>query len=319
MARNAHRIDPGSTRGAWIAAALCLLLALAAGGCGGSEGSTDASASFKAHVQKTSVDGTRIAWYERGEGTPLLMLMGTGSTMSEWDPALLRLLAAQHRLIMFDYPGIGLSGRWRGDSFDSLADTAAGLMDAIGIDRADVLGWSMGGFVAQRLAIDHPEKVGTLTLAGTNPGGSQSVLGTKKAQRIDSKPNPSDEDILHELYPPDRQAEGHRFLHRLVTASKSGEIPDDFSVPASTTDAQVAAEDPWLRSNRNYRELRTIAAPTLAAAGRQDPVVPPVNLRGIAGQVPGAKLEVFSGAHAFLFQSRDAFTRAVDELSGAAG
>jgi pimeloyl-ACP methyl ester carboxylesterase len=308
----------GSVRGAWIASALCLALALAAAGCGGgSEESTDASPSFTAHVQKTSVDGTTIAWYERGQGTPLVMLMGTGSTMAEWDPALLRLLARNHRLIMFDYPGLGLSGKWHGDSFDSLAHAATGLMDAIGIDRADVLGWSMGGFVAQRLAIDHPEKVRTLILAGTNPGGSRSVLGTKKAQRIDSKPNPSDEDILHELYPPDRQAEGHRFLHRLVTASKSGEIPNDFHVPSSTTDAQVAAEDPWLRSNENFRELRDINAPTLAAAGRQDPVVPPINLRRIAGQISGSKLQVFPGAHAFLFQSRDAFTGAVDELSGA--
>jgi pimeloyl-ACP methyl ester carboxylesterase len=293
---------------------------VAAGGCGGgSSESTDASQSFVAHVQEARVDGTRIAWYERGQGTPLLMLMGTGSTMAEWDPALLRLLARDHRLIMFDYPGLGLSGPWQGDSFDSLAHTAAGLMDANGVDRADVLGWSMGGFVAQRLAIDHPETVGTLILAGTNPGGRQSVLGTKRAQRIDSKPNPSDEDILHELYPPDRQAEGHGFLHRLVTASQSGEIPDDIHDPSSTTDAQVAAEDPWLRSDRNYRELPGIQAPTLAAAGRQDPVVPPVNLRRIASRIPGAKLEVFPGAHAFLFQSRDAFTRAVDELSGAGG
>jgi len=303
-----------------VGAALCLAAAITAAGCGGgSRGSTDASPSFVAHVQKAPVDGTKIAWYERGQGPPLLMLMGTGSTMAEWDPALLRLLARNHRLIMFDYPGVGRSGKWRGDSFDSLADTAAGLLAAIGIKRADVLGWSMGGFVAQRLAIDHPDSVATLILAGTNPGGSQSVLGTKKAQRIDSKPNPSDEDILRELYPPDRQAEGHRFLHRLVTASQRGEIPNDFHVPSSTTDAQVAAEDPWLRSGQNYRELHDIRAPTLAAAGRQDPVVPPVNLRRIAGQIPGSKLRVFPGAHAFLFQSRDAFTRSVDELPGPNG
>lgn len=267
----AHRIARGFARRAPIWAALCLAPAVAAVGCGGaSGGSTDASQSFVAHVQKARVGATKIAWYERGQGAPLLMLMGTGSTMAEWDPALLRLLARDHRLIMFDYPGLGLSGNWHGNSFDSLGRTAAGLMDAIGIDQADVLGWSMGGFVAQRLAIDHPEKVKSLILAGTNPGGTQSVLGTRRAQKIDSKPNPSDEDILHELYPPDRQAEGHRFLHRLVTASRSGEIPDDFNVPSSTTDAQVAAEDPWLRSNRNYRELAGIDAPTLATAGRQD-------------------------------------------------
>ena len=136
----------------------------------------------------------------------------------------------------------------------------------------------MGGFVAQRLAIGHPDRVDGLILAGTNPGGPMAALGTPAQQQIDSDPDPSNADILHELYPSDRQAEGRRFLARLRRASRSGEIPDDFDVPAATTGAQVAAEDPWLRSDRNYRELAAVAAPTLAAGGRSDPVVPPVNL-----------------------------------------
>jgi pimeloyl-ACP methyl ester carboxylesterase len=187
-------------------------------------------------------------------------------------------------------------------------------MNAIDVPKADVLGWSMGGFVAQRLAVDHPRKVSHLILAGTNPGGSRAVLGSPQAQVIDSEPNPSDKDILRELYPPNRQAEGRRFLRRLRRASQSGEIPDDFDVPAATTHTQVAAEDPWLRSNRNYRQLAGIGAPTLATAGRNDPVVPPVNLRRIAAQIPRSKFMVFPGAHAFLFQERASFTRAVNEF-----
>jgi pimeloyl-ACP methyl ester carboxylesterase len=140
------------------------------------------------------------------------------------------------------------------------------------------------------------------------------VLGTREAQAIDSEPDPSDADILRELYPPDQQAEGRRFLGRLERASRSGEIPDDFHVPAATTRAQVAAEDPWLRSNRNYRQLAGIAAPTLAAAGARDPVVPPVNLRRIATQIPQSRLLVLPGAHAFLFQERHRFTRAVNDF-----
>ena len=140
------------------------------------------------------------------------------------------------------------------------------------------------------------------------------MLGTRQAQRIDSEPDPSDADILRELYPPDQQAEGRRFLRRLVTASRSGEIPDDFHVPAATTDRQVAAEDPWLRSDRNYRQLAGVDAPTLAAAGREDPVVPPVNLERIATRVPEAELRAFDGAHAFLFSDRRAFAAAVEEL-----
>ena len=289
--------------------AICLGLAAVFAGCGQSSAQP-----FQARVHVARAAHTRIAWYERGRGAPLVMLMGTGSTMAEWDPALLRLLAADHRLILFDYPGVGRSGPWHGNSFDSLADSTAGLMDAIDVPKADVLGWSMGGFVAQRLAIDHPQRVSHLILAGTNPGGSRTVLGTPKAQAIDSEPDPSDAQILHELYPPDRQAEGRRFLRRLETASQSGEIPDDFHVPAATTHRQVAAEDPWLRSNRNYRQLASIVAPTLAAAGADDPVVPPVNLRRIAARVPNAELKVFPGAHAFLFQERRPFTRTVDRF-----
>jgi pimeloyl-ACP methyl ester carboxylesterase len=291
--------------------AICLGLAALLAGCGQSSAEP-----FRAQVHVTPVGKTRIAWYERGQGAPLVMLTGTGSTMAEWDPALLRLLARDHRLVLIDYPGVGMSGPWHGRGFDSLADATAGLMKAIHLSRADVLGWSMGGFVAQRLAIDHPARVSHLILAGTNPGGSRTVLGTRKAQAIDSEPDPSEADILRELYPPDRQAEGRRFLRRLELASQSGEIPDDFHVLAATTQRQVAAEDPWLRSNRNDRQLATMAVPTLATAGAQDPVVPPVNLRRIAARIPRAELRVFPGAHAFLFQDRHPFSRAVDRFLG---
>jgi pimeloyl-ACP methyl ester carboxylesterase len=288
---------------------ICLSLATLLLGC------AQASASpFRADVHVASLLHARIAWYERGQGRPLMMLTGTGSTMSEWDPALLRLLARSHRLILFDYPGVGMSGPWRGRSFDSLADAAARLMKAIHLPRADVLGWSMGGFVAQRLAIEHPGRVSHLILAATNPGGSHAVLGTPRAQAIDSEPDPPLADILRELYPPHRQREGRRFLDRLVGASRSGEIPDDFDVPVATTRAQVAAEDPWLRSNRNYRQLASVEAPTLTAAGGGDPVTPPPNLRRIASRIPRAQLRVFAGAHAFLFQQRRSFTRAVERF-----
>jgi pimeloyl-ACP methyl ester carboxylesterase len=291
---------------------ICLSLAAAIAVSGGVPEA--ASGSFDARVHIARVAKTRIAWYERGQGPPLLMLIGTGSTMAEWDPALLRLLARDHRLILFDYPGVGLSGPWRGHSFDSLSDTTAGLIKALKLREADVLGWSMGGFVAQRLAVDHPKRVSHLILAGTNPGGSKAVLGSRKAQAIDSEPNPSERDILRLLYPRSRRAEGGQFLRRLERASDTGEIPDDFDVPAATTDTQVAAEDPWLRSNRNFRQLAGISAPTLAAAGRNDPVVPAVNLRRISVQIPRSELVVFPGAHAFLFQERRLFARAVDDF-----
>src|SRR6478752_7774047 len=274
---------------------ICLGLAALLAGCGQSSAQP-----FRAQVHVTPVGKTRIAWYERGLGPPLVMLTGTGSTMAEWDPALLRLLARDHRLVLFDYPGIGLSGPWHGRGFDSLADATAALMDAIHLRRAGILGWSMGGFVAQRLAIRHPARVSRLVLAGTNPGGDRTVLGTRRAQEIDSEPHPSEAQILGELYPPNRQGAARRFVRRLARAARGGEIPDDFQVPAATARAQVAAEDPWLRSNLNYRQPATVAVPTLVAGGSSDPVVPPANPRRIASRIPGAELRIFPGAHAFL-------------------
>jgi pimeloyl-ACP methyl ester carboxylesterase len=274
------------------------LAALLVAGCGHSSAKP-----FRAQVRFARAGRTRIAWYERGQGPPVVMLIGTGSTMAEWDPALLRLLARHRRLILFDYPGVGLSGPWHGRSFDSLASATAGLMNAIHLSKADILGWSMGGFVAQRLAADRPQRVSHLILAGTNPGGNHTILGTPRAQEIDSEPDPSEADILHELYPPDRQAEGRRFLRRLERASQSGEIPDDFRVSTATAHTQVAAEDPWLRSNRNCRQLAQIAAPTLAAAGVRDPVVPPANLRLIATRIPRSEFAHFPGPTPSSFRS----------------
>ena len=296
--------------------ALAVLCVSLGAGCG-EDGAEPAAEPFRAEVKTARLGQTDVAYYERGTGPPLVMLVGTGSTMAEWDPALLELLARDHRLILFDYPGLGRSGPWRGRTFGDLADTTVQLLDHLEIPRAAILGWSMGGFVAQRIAVEHADRVSALVLAGTNPGSPRAVLGTPDAQEIDSDPDPTDAQILTLLYPPSEQDEGRRFLRRLETASDDGEIPDDFRVPAKTTDRQVAAEDPWLRSSENLRELESIGVPTLAAAGRTDPVTPPENMRLIADQIEGAELSILPGSHAFLFQSRDEFAGEVAELTAA--
>jgi pimeloyl-ACP methyl ester carboxylesterase len=279
-----------------------------------------APAAFKAKVRHTRAGGTTIAWYERGRttGPPLVMAIGTGSTMAEWDPALIELLAQKRRLILFDYPGLGRSGPQRGTvTFPRYADALASFLSAIKVEQADVLGWSMGGFVAQQLAIRHPTRVNRLVLAGTNPGGDLAQLGSKRAQDIDSDPNPTDAEVLKVLYPDTRagQKEGRRFVRRLEHAARTGEIPDDFDVPDKTVDAQVRAEDPWLRSDANAQALTTIRAPTLVTGGAQDPVTPPINMRRIAQRIPGARLELFpNSAHAFLFQERARFARTVSRF-----
>ena len=254
--------------------------------------------------------GTTIAWAELGTGPTLLMLNGTGSPMSEWDPALLGTLAATHRVIVFDYPGLGLSGpapsQWR---FPAAADWVAKFIDQVSPGVAvDVLGWSMGGFIAQQIAIRHPTAIRRLILAGTNPGGDDAVLGPLWVQESDSAADGSDASYLKTNYPHSKQAQarGRAFIHRLEAAHASGAYPDGV-VPDKTYNAMVAAEDPWMRSDANAKRLRNVHIRTLVITGARDVITPPANSRYLARLLPDATLALVPNAgHSFLFQKPDA-------------
>ncbi len=298
-----------------LSAACCALaaFALAASGCGAGERAA-ASVPFRAQVRHAIVGGARIAYYVRGRGPALLMNMGSGSTMAEWDPALLRDLAARHRLILWDYPGFGLSqpDPKAQRTMGALADRAAGLLRALHVRRAAVLGWSLGGFVAQQLAIRHPGTVSAIVLAGTNPGGSAAVLGPEWAQQADSEQGLSDAQALRVLFPPGpagRRA-GAAFLGRVEAAADSGDIPDDFTVPAGAYQAQLDAEERWMGSGENLAGLRRLRMPALVAGGGRDVLTPPANDRILAAAIAGARRIAFpSGGHAFLFQFHSQFAR----------
>jgi len=275
-----------------------------------------------AQVRHARVNGASLAYYERGKGPALLMNMGSASTMAEWDPALLRSLAAHHRLILYDYRGIGRSsatGLAR-LTIGRMADDAAGLLDVLGIRRAGVLGWSLGGFVSQQMVIRHPGRVDRLVLAGTNPGGSATVLGPEWAQRVDSEPGASERSALRVLFPPgpEGRTAGRAFLDRVERAAETGEIPDDFSVSPQAFNAQLRAEQRWMAGNANLRALAKVRAPTLVAGGQRDVLTPPANDRVIARAIPGARRVSFRrGGHAFLFQFHEKFAGIVNSFLGA--
>ena len=265
------------------------------------------------NVQTARVAGTTFAWAELGSGSPLLLLNGTASPMNEWDPAFLAGLALKHRVIVFDYPGLGDSGRapstW---NFDAVSDWVSEFIGQVSPGApVDVLGWSMGGFIAQRLAVRHPTNVRALVLAGTNPGGSQTVLGPQWVQDIDSSSS-SDADYLRTNYPASGRAAGKRFLDRLSVAIDSGAYPEA-DTPDATLAAMVAAEDPWLSSDVNLRDLRTITKPTLVITGRQDLITPAINSTRIAALIPGSKLMLVPNAgHSFVFQQPASVTATIN-------
>jgi len=308
-----------TARGGRVAAVVVVVaaaLGLPAAPAQAASGAGDVSAAaFRLDVRSARVEGRSVAYAEAGpaRGVPLLLLNGTGSPMSQWDPAFLAALSSQRRVVVYDYPGLGGSTALPGRlTFDRLADDASGLLDAIGEPRADVLGWSMGGFVAQRLAVRHPDRVRALVLTGTNPGGPRAVLGPTWVQDEDSDPDAGLTDYVRTNYPAGHRAAGWAFVRRVNAAIDAGRYPPD-TVPQRTYDAMVAAEDPWLRSSRNLRQLGALAVPTLVVTGAKDVVTPPANSRLIAATIPGARLVLAPDAgHSFLFQRPSATARLVD-------
>ncbi len=127
-------------------------------------------------VKKVTADDIEVAYKDFGEGEPLILITGYGATMDLWPPGLLSNLSSRHRVIIFDNRGMGHTTT-SGEPFsiELFADDTAGLMDALNISRADVLGWSMGADIAQELALRHPGKVGRLILYAGTCGGNESV------------------------------------------------------------------------------------------------------------------------------------------------
>jgi len=243
---------------------------------------------------------------------PLLLLNGTASPMSQWDPALLQALSRTRRVIAYDYPGLGSSTPLARISFNALADHADALLARLGVEQADILGWSMGGFVAQRLAARHPSRIRALVLAGTNPGGPSAVLGPAWVQREDSDADSSARRYVRANYPPGARERGWAFVRRVNLAIDEGRFPPDH-VPASTYEAMVLAEDPWLSSDENRVSLARLSLPTLVITGARDVVTPPANSRMIAAAIPGARLAIIAGAgHSFLFQEPARVARTVE-------
>ncbi|PYL07365.1 MAG: hypothetical protein DME33_10885 [Verrucomicrobia bacterium] len=125
------------------------------------------------------VDGGRIAWRRIGKGPPLLVLNGFAATSADWDPSFIDGLASSNELILLDNRGIGGSTD-DGKPFDiaKLAGDVARVIEMLGFERASVLGWSMVGFIAQTLALQHPDHVNKLILLSTDSGGADADLAS---------------------------------------------------------------------------------------------------------------------------------------------
>jgi pimeloyl-ACP methyl ester carboxylesterase len=131
-------------------------------------------------IKTVDVDGVPVAFRTFGpeNGTPLVMQQRFRGSMDDWDPALIATLAKERRLVIWDNTGIGFSGGSVQGSITEMAETAASFIDALGFSQVDLLGFSVGGYITQRLALLRPGLVRNIILAGTGPGGGD-LSGTR--------------------------------------------------------------------------------------------------------------------------------------------
>lgn len=272
-----------------------LVVALAMPAVGMSRSSTD-HGQVSIPSRTVHVGNVSLAYRSFGHGRPLVLIQGSGAAMDVWDPLMIAGLAAERRVIVFDNRGVG--GSTDDPSvpmtIDLLARDTAGLIKALHLRRADVLGWSLGGYVAQRLVELHPGRVRRLVLISTDPGGPNAVLASADVLALDARVTTgqaSIDEILSLLFPPDQLAAGQAWLERYLSQPGCCE-----SVSEDVGLRQLDAETGWQTGPGALDDLVEIHRPTLILRGALDIDVPPVNEQLIAERVPNAVLVTFEDA-----------------------
>src|SRR5919202_382629 len=253
-------------------------------------------------LKKVHVGDINIAYKVFGKGDPFLLISGSGLVMDAWDPTMLRDLASNHTVIIFDNRGVG--NTTAGDkpfSIAQFANDTAGLLDTLKIQKADVLGFSMASFIAQELTLMHPEKVNRLILYGASCGGQEGIPQSPEVVRaLSDFVNNRTQDVemsLSVTFPPEWIKAHPDYLESFP---KSAEI-----VPSTTLVQQFNAVEKWLATNWSgvCSQLKNISKPTLIITGTEDVAVPADNSIILVQKIPGAWLVHIKGAgHGLMYQ-----------------
>jgi pimeloyl-ACP methyl ester carboxylesterase len=229
-----------------------------------------------------AVDRARIAWHQSGEGETLLLISGQSVDHTAWD-GILPALAQHHRVIRFDHRGVGDSdlGSEELYSTQGFARDSLAVLDAAGVERAHILGHSMGGRVAQWLAIDHPGRVVSVVLAATTGGDARGV--------------PSSASAAADLASGDSDRLARQFFRDARRREDAAAFFDRRSSPRVKRLHFQASRD-----HDTWDLLSTITTPALVIHGADDEVTPPSNAARIASLIPDAELALIPSArHGF--------------------
>ena len=247
----------------------------------------------------------RIAWEECGEGAPLLLIQGLGYGRWSWAPVL-PALAERYRVLWFDNRGIGDSDKPEGPYTAKLmAADALQVLDEAGIDRAHVLGASLGGMIAQELAAGTPARVDNLVLCCTTPGGAAAVpMPEVTVQLFAEAPTLAPEVALR------------RFVENALSAEAPAELIQELYDRRIANPPDLAGWQAQAAAGRGFAGVNgSIAARTLIVTGTEDNVIDPHNADVLAERIPGAEVRRIDNAgHLCFWEQPDAFVRIILEF-----
>ena len=251
-------------------------------------------------TQFVEAEGTRYAYRRFGKtGTvPLLFLQYFNSNMDGWDPAVTNSLAADYEVILFDNAGVAASGGETPYTVVEMAHHCVAFCRALDLKAIHIVGFSLGGMIAQQLALDHPHLVQRLILLGTAPRGGEGLTFTELSAEEQADPVAF---LLGAFFSPSEasQAAGREYVKRLESRKEDRDLP----VSRDSAVAQLAAIREWgtIPPTDRYTTLKNITHATLIVQGNKDIVVPPINGFILAEHLPNAQLIVYPdsshGAH----------------------
>jgi len=259
--------------------------------------------------------GTQTYAYRRfgtGPARPLLCLQHFTGTLDNWDPAVTDPLASGREVILFDNAGVGRSTGTVPTTIGPMAAQTLDFLDALGLDTCDVLGFSLGGMVAQQMARDRPSIFRRMILVGTAPRGGEDIMHLEKPAlaRYLGDPTLKGYAVLQKIFfapTSSSQAAGGAFIERLAQRTKGLDTPSGPHVAA----AQIAAFREWEQpTGTRFEDLTGIHQPTLVVNGFHDEMIPVANSYRLAESLPNAVLLVYpDSGHGSLFQFHESFTR----------
>ena len=258
-------------------------------------------------MPKIKVQDIDLYYEIHGEGYPMVLIRGLGSNADHWYTQT-PVFSSRYRVVSFDNRGIGRSDKPNEPyTISMMADDTVGLMDALGISRAHILALSMGGMIAQEIALKYPEKVESLVLACTHCGGKHAISASEEISAI----------FAEYITTGSREAArmASKCLFAEATLKGAPEVVQHYqeiSARFPPTPDVLIRQWEAIKDHDTWDDLHNIQAPTLVLTGKEDVLIPPENSRILAEGIPNAQLQMIEGGgHQFLVEQAHAFNAAV--------